>query len=160
MTTTHTLRLVIALALMTPAVASARDFTPQNYAARTGISFSPDQFNAGIQAQLGTVSKLKIRPAVDLGLGNGVRILSVGGDLLYQFSGTRWRPYAGGGPGLNVVDVTNGVGEADGMTAKLVAHGVTGLTWVPRRSRRSYFVEGRLGVGDTPTVRLVLGTSF
>jgi hypothetical protein len=153
--------LVLAVSmLLMPAVASARDFVPQNYAARTGVSFSPDQFNGGLHAQLGTMSRPQIRPAVEVGFGNGVRIVSLSADLLYHFRGSRWRPYVGGGPGLNFIDVTDGVGEADGITTKAVAHGVTGLTWVPRRSRRSYFVEGRFGIGDTPNVRVALGMSF
>jgi hypothetical protein len=153
--------LAVAFAgLLVPAVSSARDFAPQGYAARTGISFSPDQFQAGLHLQLGASSRPQIRPAVELGLGNGVRIVSLGGDVLYHFGGNHWRPYAGGGPGLNFIDVTDGVGEADGMTMKLVAHGVTGITWAPRRSRHRYFVEGRFGIGDTPNVRIALGMSF
>lgn len=151
---------VAVAALLMPAVASARDFKPQGYNARTGISFSPDQFNAGLHAQLGTKVTPQIRPAVDVGFGNGVRIVALSADVLYNFGGTRWRPYAGGGPGLNFIDVTDGVGESDGMSTKLVAHAVTGLTWVPRRSRRTYFAEGRFGFGDTPNFRLAVGMSF
>jgi hypothetical protein len=152
---------VASVAVLIPAEASADfNFKPQHYNARTGISFGPDQFNAGVHAQLGTRATPQIRPAVDMGFGNGVRMVMLGGDVLYQFGGTHWRPYAGGGPGLNFIDVTDGVGEADGMTMKLVAHAVTGITWAPRRGRRSYFVEGRFGFGETPNARVALGMSF
>jgi hypothetical protein len=160
MMTKKTLSLaVVCIALLIPAEASA-DFKPQGYNARTGISFGPDQFNAGVHAQLGTRATPQIRPAVDAGFGNGVRMVMLGGDVLYQFGGTHWRPYAGGGPGLNFIDVTDGVGEADGMTMKLVAHAVAGTTWAPRRGRRSYFVEGRFGFGETPNARVAIGMSF
>jgi hypothetical protein len=156
-------RRVLALVLgmlVVPAFSSANDFTPQAYSARTGISFGPDQFHTGVHLQLGAGSKPQIRPALDLGLGNGVRLLSVAADVLYHFDGAQWRPYVGGGPGLNFIDVTDGVGEADGVAAKLVAHAVTGISWTPRRKGRGYFLEGRFGVGHTPDLRLALGMSF
>lgn len=148
-------------ALLAPAHGFARDFSPRGWAATTGLSSNPDQFTAGVQFQLGSSWTPQLRPTVDLGVGNGVRLVSFGGDVLYHFSGTRWRPYAGGGPGLNLIDVTNGVGETDGLQAKLVAHAVAGLSWIPRtRSAHRYFIEGRLGVGDTPDVRLAFGMAF
>jgi len=156
-------RWVFALALaglLAPVPATAGDLAPQAFAARTGISFGPDQFHGGVHLQLGTSSKPQLRPAVELGLGNGVRLLALSGDVLFHLGGERWRPYAGGGPGVNFIDVTDGVGEADGMQAKLVAHAVTGIAWAPRRSRHRYFVEGRIGVGDTPDFRVALGMSF
>lgn len=152
---------VVGLAsLVAPATSRARDFAPRPYAACTGVSVNPDQFHAGLHLQLGADSQPQIRPVLELGLGNGVRLVSLGGDVLYHFEGERWRPYAGGGPGLNLIDVTNGVGEADGVAAKLVAHVVGGVGWTPRRSQRRYFVEGRLGIGDTPNLRISLGMSF
>jgi hypothetical protein len=115
-------------------VSSARDLAPRDYAARTGASFNPDQFLAGLHLQLGPDVKPELRPVLTLELGNGVRLASLSGDVLCHFEGARWAPYVGGGPGLNFIDVTDGVGEADGITAKLVAHAVTGLVWRPQRS--------------------------
>jgi hypothetical protein len=161
MITKTTWMFIVALAgLLAPAVSSARDFGPQGYAARTGLSFNPDQFQAGVHLQLGTSSKPQLRPAMELGIGNGVRLVSLSGDVLYHFGRKQWSPYAGGGPGLNFIDVTDGVGEADGLETKLVAHAVTGVTWAPRRGRHRYFLEGRIGVGDTPNLRISLGMSF
>ena len=156
-----TLAVAVALAaLLVAAPCNAGDLSPQAFAARTGISFSPDQFNGGLHLQLGSSSKPQLRPALEVGLGNGVRLLSLSGDVLYHFDGGHWRPYAGAGPGVNFIDVTDGVGEADGMKAKLVARAVAGITWAPRRSRHRYFVEGLFGVGDTPDFRVALGVSF
>jgi hypothetical protein len=143
-----------------PAAARELDITPQTYAACTGVSLNPDQFGAGLLFQLGPNMKPQIRPGVELAVGNGVRLLSLSGDVLYHVDGKRWSPYAGGGPGLNFIDVTDGVGEADGLQTKLVAHVVTGLSWMPGRGQRRYFVESRLGIGDTPDLRITLGMSF
>jgi hypothetical protein len=163
MTMKNRITRIFALALaglLAPAASVAGDLSPQAFAARTGISFGPDQFNGGLHLQLGTSSKPQLRPSLDLGLGNGVRLLSLSGDVLFHFGREHWRPYAGGGPGVNFIDVTDGVGEADGLQAKLVAHAVTGISWAPRRTKHRYFVEGRIGVGDTPDFRVALGMSF
>ena len=152
--------LAVALAGVFAPAASALDFAPQAYAAATGVSVNPDQFQAGPHVQLGPSSKPQLRPVLELGIGNGVRLLSLGGDVLYHFEGKRWMPYAGGGPGLNFIDVTNGVGEADGIQTKLVAHAVTGVSWMPPRGQRRYFLEGRVGVGGTPNLRITMGMSF
>ena len=154
--------LTAALAgLLVPATSAALNLAPHGYAASTGVCFNPDQFQAGLHLQLGPGWKPQFRPVVELGIGNGVRILSLSGDILYHFGGTRWRPYAGGGPGLNLVDVTNGVGEADGVQTKLVAVAVTGVSLMPRRpAQHRYFLEGRVGFGDSPDFRISVGVSF
>jgi hypothetical protein len=147
--------------LLAPAAAAALDLAPRGYAARAGVSFDPDQFHAGLQVQLGPGSKPQLRPVLELGIGNGVRIVSLSSDVLYHFEAERWRPYAGVGPGLNFIDVTDGVGEADGVKTKLVAHAVAGVGWIRRRgSQPRYFLEGRAGIGDTPDLRITLGISF
>jgi hypothetical protein len=151
---------IAAAGMLAPASATAGDFAPHEYAARTGLSFNPDQFLAGLHFQVGDGRKPQVRPVVDFGFGNGVRLLALSGDVLYHFADGQWRPYGGGGPGVNFIDVTDGVGEADGLQPKIVAHAVAGLTWAPRRSRYGYFVEGRFGIGDTPRVRVSVGMSF
>jgi hypothetical protein len=147
-------------ALLTPAVPAALSFAPQGIAASTGVSLNPDQFHAGLHVPLGRSWKPQFRPVVELGLGNGVRLVSLSGDVLYHFEGSRWRPYAGGGPGLSFIDVTDGVGQGDGVETRLVGVAVAGLAFAPRRGRHGYFVEGRFGVGDAPDVRVAVGMSF
>lgn len=157
---TRTILAIIFLSLFAPTVASAGEFAPQLYAAGTGVSLNPDQFHGGLHFRFGSNPTPMFRPAVELGLGNGVRIFSLSGDVLHHFRGERWTPYVGAGPGLNIIDVTDGVGQSDGIQAKLVAHAITGLGWTPRRGQRRYFVEGRFGIGDTPDFRLSVGMSF
>lgn len=59
------------IALLAPTMSRAGDIAPQDFAARTGISFGPDQFNGGLHAQIGTRTAPQIRPAVDVGFGHG-----------------------------------------------------------------------------------------
>ena len=146
--------------LIGPATASAREIAPHLHAVGTGVSLNPDQFHGGLHFRFGSNPTPLIRPAVEVGLGNGVRIFSLSGDVLHHFQGERWRPYVGAGPGLNFIDVTDGVGQSDGISTKIVAHAITGLAWTPGKSHRRYFLEGRVGVGDTPRFRLSVGMSF
>jgi hypothetical protein len=92
-----------------------------------------------------------------------VRLLSLNGDVLYRFDRTkRLQPFLGGGPALSLVDVTNGVGESEGVTAHLAGHVVTGLHWLPAPGKggRRHLVEARAGFGDTPDFKLTLGIAF
>lgn len=101
------------------------------------------------------------RPSVDLGLGNGIRLVSLNGDVLYRFSATgSLRPFLGGGPALVLKDVTDGVGEAEGWNAALAAHLLAGLEWSPAGAGHSYLLESRGGFGDTADLKLTIGIRF
>jgi hypothetical protein len=152
-----------ALLLLAPVTAAALDLGPHDFHLRAGFSLNPDQFHAGIQARIGSPARIVFRPSLDLGIGNGVHLLSLNGDVLYRLDRTkRLEPFLGGGPALSLVDVTNGVGESKGVTAHLVGHVVAGLNWLPARGKggRRYLVEARAGFGDTPDFKLTLGIAF
>jgi hypothetical protein len=155
--------LSLALLLLVPVTGSALDLGPHDFHLRAGFSLNPDQFHAGIQARIGSPARVVFRPSLDLGIGNGVRLLSLNGDVLYRFDRTkRLEPFLGGGPALSLVDVTSGVGESEGVTAHLAGHVVAGLNWLPPRGKggRRYLVEARAGFGDTPDFKLTLGIAF
>jgi hypothetical protein len=153
----------LALLLGVPAAAPALDLKPRDVHLRAGVSLDPDQFHAGLQAAIGSPGRVAFRPSVDLGVGNGVLLVSVNGDVLYRFDQQkRIRPFLGGGPALSLVDVTDGVGESEGLAAELSGHVVAGLQWLPapgKRGRR-YLLEARAGFGDTPDFKLTVGIAF
>jgi hypothetical protein len=143
--------------------ASALDLTPRDVHLRAGFSLTPDQFHAGVQARIGSTERIVFRPSLDLGLGNGVTLVTLNGDVLYRFEREgRLRPFLGGGPALAFVDVTDGVGESDGVEVELAGHVVGGFHWVPSKSGGGlrYLVEARGGFGDTPDFKLSLGIAF
>ncbi len=111
--------------------------------------------------------RIRLQPSAELGLGNGLLLGSANFDLHYLFGlvgGRRYRPYAGGGLGLNVIDVKNGFGQGTGFDFEPVLNLVGGLEWgASRKGSRSlnrYLVEARVGMGDTPELKLVFGLNF
>src|SRR3972149_307517 len=71
---------------------------------------------------------------------------------------------AGGGLGINFIDVSSGIGQGEGLNVEPVLNLVGGAEWgAPRpgsRAFRRYLVEARVGIGDTPELKLVAGFSF
>jgi hypothetical protein len=142
---------------MAPAPASAVDIAPRGFGLRGGVSVNPDQIHGGFHTQIGRGSSLRLRPAVEAGAGNGVLLAAISGDVLWR-PGAR-RVFVGAGPGLNFVDVTDGVGEARGVETKVVANVLAGVHFGGRRPGR-YLVEARAGFGDTPDFKLTVGVTF
>jgi hypothetical protein len=155
--------LLLALGASAPTPASALDFGPREPAFRLGVSLQPDQLHVGFGVALGPPQRVRLRPSLDFGAGNGVRILSLNGDVVVRLGrpDARFRFFLGGGPALNLVDVTSGVGEARGVEAKLVGHALAGIArtrplWVTER----LYLEVRAGFGDTPDVKVTAGVWF
>lgn len=156
---------LLGLASMHAEAASAGELGLRTLGLRAGISMNPDQFHGGVFADVGQiVSKVRLQPSFEFGLGNGVRLGAVNADALYLFDSRRWRPYAGGGLGINFIDVTDGVGQGDGMDIEPVFNLVAGVEWGnPKpgsRASRRYQLEARLGLGDTPDFKLSAGITF
>jgi len=112
---------------------------------------------------------------VEFGLGDGVRLLAANFDAIYVFgahnwsrygSPRPWRPYVGGGPGINFIDVSPGAGAEKGLDfdAEPVLNAVGGVEWgafQPRPgSSHRYLLEARVGLGDTPDFKLSVGITF
>jgi hypothetical protein len=154
-----------ALAVFLPASASALDLGLADPGLRAGLSVNPDQFHAGVDAEVAGRGRLRFRPSFELGIGNGVRLAALNGDVVWRLGGAgRRRFFAGGGPALTIVDVTDGVGEGRGVEKSLAGNVIAGVVWdrrrAPRRSGRRYLLEARAGVGDTPDFKLTGGVSF
>jgi hypothetical protein len=156
-------RLAVLLALGVPLLLAGRapalDLAPRDVHARAGLSLDPDQVHVGVQADFGPRGRIAFRPSFDVGVGNGLWLFSLNGDVLYRFAPAgRLRPFLGAGPALSLSDVTDGVGEMDGLSAGLAGHALAGLEW--RLGGARTLVEARAGFGDTADFKLTLGVAF
>jgi hypothetical protein len=157
--------LAILVSSLTASSTFAQELGIRSYGLRGGINLNPDQFNFGAHLDAGRLtSRLRFQPSFELGMGNGVLLLANNLDAHYLFSAKSFRPYAGGGLGINFVDVTNGMGSSDGLDIEPILNLVGGAEWgAPRsgsRAFRRYLIEARIGMGDTPEFKLVAGVSF
>ena len=141
------LSLVLALSALFAAPAAAQ----MAYGVRAGVSAEPDQFYFGGHAETGPlVENLHFRPNVEIGVGNDVTLVGINFELAYKFP-TRhpWRPYALGGPALNIVH-ENGNSEAQG-----------GFNFgVGAEHRGGLFGEVKVGVIDSASFKFGIGYRF
>jgi hypothetical protein len=158
---------VLAACLATAPQARAQDLGVQAFGLRSGVSMNPDQFHFGAYLNAGHFTeRVRFQPSFEIGLGNGLKLGALNADALYLFAPRRWRPYAGGGLGINFIDVTNGVGQARGLEIEPVLNLVGGIEWgvskskTGSRSLHRYLLEARLGLGDTPELKLTAGITF
>jgi hypothetical protein len=146
--------------------AAALDLSPRAFGVRGGLSLDPDQLHGGLHARFSGGRRLAVQPSLELGAGNGVRLLALNADVHFRAGSGRWRPYAGGGPGLSLYDVTDGVGEEGGLKASLAGSIVVGLARADGGGRRGqpsgreYMLEARAGLGDVPDLKVTLGVTF
>ncbi len=157
--------LVLLVAGMAAGTALGQELGVRSYGLRGGINMNPDQFNFGAHVDAGRLaSRVRLQPSFELGLGNGVTLLATNVDAHYLFTAGRFRPYAGGGLGINFIDVTSGIGRSGGLNIEPVLNLVGGLEWgAPRpgsQAFRRYLLEVRVGMGDTPELKLVAGFFF
>ena len=155
----------VTVATLAPELADARDFGLRSFGFRGGVSVNPDQFHGGVFVDAGRIlSNVRLQPSFELGIGNGVRLGTVNVDTLYLLAPRPWRPFIGGGLGLNFVDVTSGVGQGRGLETALAFNVVGGIEWgTPRQGSKAshrYLIEGRFGIGDTPDFKISAGIIF
>jgi hypothetical protein len=146
------------------APASGESIGFRSYGLRGGVAANPDQFFGGLHVDAGRLTeRIRLQPSFEVGFGNGVVLGAANFDAHYLFSSRSLRPYAGGGLGLNVFDVTSGTGEEGGLDLEPVLNLVGGVEWGTRRGSRAvgrYLLETRLGFGDAPELKIAFGISF
>ncbi len=157
--------LAVLVSAVTADVALSQELGVRSFGLRGGINMNPDQFNFGAHMDAGRLaSRVRLQPSFELGFGNGVLLASANFDAHYLFSAKKFRPYAGGGLGVNFIDVKSGIGRGEGLNIEPVLNLIGGMEWgAPRagsRAFRRYLLEVRVGMGDTPELKLVAGFNF
>lgn len=132
-----TVMMIVALA--TPAFAGI--------GMHAGMSLDPDDFLFGLRFQVNPIAEsLYLVPIVEVGLGD---ITMIAGDLdvHYQFkTNSELAPYAGAGITLNWFDYDRG---SDTKFGGSVLGGIS--------LSEKFFFEAKIGLGDVPDWKLVLG---
>ena len=161
----HRLCLTALLLSIVGGSALAQELDVRSYGLRGGINMNPDQLNFGGHVDAGRFgNRVRLQPSVDVGIGNGLFLASTNFDAHYLFTARKFRPYAGGGIGVNFLDVNNGIGRNDGLDIEPVLNLVGGVEWGASGARsqafRRYLLEARVGMGDTPELKLIAGFNF
>jgi len=154
------LTIALAVAAIVPAAAWANAF--QTFGPHLGFSTDPSQVVFGGQLQMGDVApSLDFVPGVDLGIGDDLTIISLNGDFHYRFivEGMTWQPYAGGGVAVHFVSFDNPGPIGDDSDTFAEGTVIIGAD-VPTQSGSRFFVEGKIGLGDGPDLKVLAGWHF
>ncbi len=151
---------VFAALLAVPATVQAASFGP-----RFGFSADPDQVVVGGQMMFPEVAEnLSFDPSLELGFGDDLTILSLNFDLHYHFdiSGSNWRPYAGGGATISFIsfDDDDFPGNGDDDSETEAGGGLVVGASVPTRGGDRFFGELKIGLGDVPDFKMMVGWNF
>lgn len=153
---------LLALAGLVPIGAYA-DAVVTSYGPRVGISTSPDQLVLGGQMSIGEVApKLTFDPNIELGFGDNVTVIAFNLDLHYHFDirQSSWSPYVGAGAGINLFSFDRPPGfTGDNTTTEVGGQFIFGAG-IPTRSGNQFFGEMKLGIGDIPNFKLLVGWNF
>jgi hypothetical protein len=145
------LQAVLALAGLFFLAGNTPAFADSSIGFRTGLALSPNMFIGGVHFRTNPLNEnLYFVPSVEGGVGDATMIAG-NADLQYQFkTSSKLRPYAGGGITLNWFH-DNGEDETDfgGSLLGGISLGETSLG--------KMFLEGKLGLGNVPDVKIVVG---
>lgn len=150
------------LVALIPTAAFAQHMVISRGGPRVGLSLDPDQFVFGGQLTVGEIAPdLTFDPNLELGFGDNQQVIALNLDLHYRFAvtGTRWSPYAGGGLGLNFIEQDRDAPFLDQSSTELGGNLIVGAE-APTRAGNRFFGEMKLGLGDIPSLKLLVGWNF
>jgi opacity protein-like surface antigen len=150
---------ILAFAPRPAAAASAMVAT--GIGPRIGFSSGPDQLVFGGQLTFGEVApNLSFDPNLEIGVGDNATLIGFNFDLHYHFdTNTTWRPYAGGGVGINYISVDRPAPFDNATDPEYGGQVIVGAG-APTRSGNRFFGELKLGLGDVPDLKMVVGWNF
>jgi len=136
---------LFALALV-PLPAAAGDI-----GLRTGFSLSPDDFVIGGHYRTPPIAEyLYFVPSAEVGFGD-VTMVAFNADLHYLFDvKSKLAPYVGAGMTINWFD-------SEGNSDTEVGGGIIGGLLLGETSHGRLFLEGKLGLGDVPDAKFLVG---
>ena len=141
--------MTLGVAGMVATPAEAQQVAP---GVQAGISLDPDQFFFGGHVETTPlIDRLRFRPAVDIGVGDGGVAVAGNFDFTYTFpGGRRWNLYVGAGPSINYYNADNGGSDTEGGFNFLIG----------AKQTRGMFFEMRVGVEGSPDLKFGVGYTF
>ncbi|MEW5923709.1 MAG: hypothetical protein AB1746_06955 [Candidatus Zixiibacteriota bacterium] len=145
--------------LILPGIAFAEGaLTVKGIGPRAGMGINPDQFVFGAQAVMGRMLKIaNLASSIDVGFGNNVTDVTFNADLQL----TLLRPpksttsfYGFAGPTIAYFDPDKGDSDTE------IGLSVGGGLKIPMGTSNLYNLEARIGIGDVPDFKLLLGIYF
>lgn len=149
---------ITLLFVVVPVCASAQGVTA--IGPRAGFSSGPSQLVLGGHLYVGGIAPhVAFAPSAEIGLGSDRTIVSINGDMHYEFSvnGSDWRPYAGAGVGIHFVSRDRQPPASDDTDTDVAGAIIVGAM-VPNRSNE-FFTELKLGFNQ-PDLKLMVGWNF
>jgi len=128
---------------------------------RIGLTSDPDQIHFGAHFDFGRFARhLRWQPNVEVGVGSDQTVVAWNiFEVAYRFAGRwdRWSPYLGGGMGLNVYGGRDGI--LDDTTSRV---GVSALGGIEKglSGGDRMFLEAKVGLDDSPDLKLTVGWTF
>ena len=132
------------------------------YGPRIGFSSGPDQIVFGGQMIFGEIApSITFDPSLEFGFGDDMTVIALNFDGHYHFAieGSRWRPYAGAGVSISFVSFDSGPGVDDNSDTDVGGSLIFGAG-VPTAAGNRFFSELKLGLGDVPDFKLMVGWNF
>ena len=153
-------RRFVAMSLFFPVVlfafaSSAAAQTDRGVGVRAGVSGAPGQFYVGGHVDLKEFTeKLWFRPNAEVGVGDGLTLVSVNAEFAYFWKGRlrEWTPYAGAGPALVVQAFRSGQGNSG------VGPGFNFVVGI--QQRKGLLVEVKIGAMDSPGFKAGIGWTW
>ena len=153
---------LIAVGVLCSGSAQAQKAVIGGAGPRVGFSSGPDQVVFGGQLIIGEIApSLTFDPSLDFGFGDNQTVIGLNFDLHYHFAiqSSQWRPYVGAGAGINFVQLDLPPGFNDESQTDVGGNLIVGAG-VPTASGNRFFSELKLGLGDAPDLKLMVGWNF
>lgn len=158
------LALIAVLVLAIPVIANADPLTKtgwRGWGPRVGVTMDPDQIHFGAHLDFGNFAEhIRFQPNIEVGIGDDLTIIALNFEAAYRFQSRWdvWTPYAGGGLGLNFVSFDSEGVEDDSDTD--VGFSVLGGIEKGLKNGHRFFLEGKLGLADSPDFKVTAGWTF
>ncbi len=153
------LLLLITLLLALPTSTRGANDVLDAIGPRVGIGLDPDQFVIGAQAVSGYLFEpVRFAPSADAGLGDDLFTITLNPDFRISIpikqEGSAGSFYISAGPTIALYFHDEFDNQSD------IGLSLNGGAWLDLNSPYRYNIEGRIGLGDIPDIRVLFGVLF